>query len=822
MKRALFITILSLCLPTSRAMADGVIIPIPPPHPIIPKIQPLPIKYHKVDVVISNQIARTKVDQVFLNPNPVDLEGTYVFPLPQGAAISDFSMYVDGKRLSAEILDKEKARELYESIVRQTKDPALLEYIGQGAFRARIFPIPANGEKRIEIEYSEVLRYDSGTIGYLYPLNTEKFSPTLIKEVSVKVDISSSIPIKAIYSPSHPVKVERKGDMGAYVSYEAYDVKPDRDFVLYWTVSEEDIGVSLVAYRSEDKDGYFALMIAPKIEVSGTDLLPKDLVFVLDISGSMAGEKLEQAKGALRFVLNNLSPQDRFNIVPFSTEVYSFEKGMVPASPEMLTAARKYVDNLKVLGGTNINGALLRSIEILRASSPRFPIIIFLTDGLPTIGETNVDSILANVQKENRDVRARIFAFGVGFDVNARFLDRVAEENGGAAFYVKPSEDIEVAVSSLYMKISSPVLSEPRILIQGIDTYDLYPKSIQDLFVGSQIVLFGRYKGFGDADVVLTGKVGEKERSFGYKVSFPRDETRNDLIPKLWATRKIGYLLLQIAINGPNNEIIDEIVALSKEFGIITPYTSFLIMEDQPPVAEPPVPPRPPQVTFESKALNALRAESGEKAVYTYSDITKIKESTVVGSPTTSSVKYLGGKTFYLSGGFWMDGEISGNEPVIRIVLGSDEYFNYVKTIPDLAKFFSVGKNVMVKYKGVVYQVVEDRSASQGNGNEAGTETTEGGKKGTGSRTAVSIYPNPVVRGGEVRIKVEAEPGSDVSIKIFSVSGSLIRKEGKKVGSTGTSTFLWNPDAKGVYISRIEVRDPAGRVQRKTERIVVR
>ncbi|MBC8446514.1 MAG: trypsin, partial [Chloroflexi bacterium] len=293
------VVVLGLIMATAGiSYADGIIIPEPPPHIPITEVRNLTIKYHRVRVTIENQVATTRIDQVFVNEAPYQVEGTYIFPLPEEAAISEFSMWVDGEKLEGQVLDKDQARRIYEDIVRRRKDPALLEYVGRNAFQAQIFPIPSHGERRVELEYSQVLSMEGGLVKYVYPLNTERFSARPLEEVTISVEIHSNEPIKAIYSASHQVAVDRRGDYNATVGYEEYDVLPDRDFELYYTISDEDFGLNLLSYREPGEDGFFLLLVAPKVEVEEREVAEQDVILVLDTSGSMRGEKLDQAKGA--------------------------------------------------------------------------------------------------------------------------------------------------------------------------------------------------------------------------------------------------------------------------------------------------------------------------------------------------------------------------------------------------------------------------------------------------------------------------------------------------------------------------------------------
>ncbi len=333
-------TVVMLLATAAPALADGVIIPDPPPVPMPEPIW-LTIRTHRVTVTIEDQVAVTRVDQVFVNDYDWEVEGTYVFPLPEGATVSNFTMWVDGEPIEAEVLEADQARAIYEDIVRRRRDPALLEYVGRDAVQARIFPIPPGEERRIQLEYTQVLPVEDGLVRYVYPLDTERFSAQPLEEVSIHVEIRSPDPIRAVYSPTHQdrVYIEREGEYRATVGYEEQEVWPDQNFELVYTVSPQDVGVNLLSYREPDDDGFFLLLVAPTVETRGR-VQPRDVLLVLDTSGSMEGEKLQQAKDALVYVLEHLNPEDRFNIVAFSTGLQTYAADLRPAS-EAKEAGRK-------------------------------------------------------------------------------------------------------------------------------------------------------------------------------------------------------------------------------------------------------------------------------------------------------------------------------------------------------------------------------------------------------------------------------------------------------------------------------------------------
>jgi Ca-activated chloride channel homolog len=714
MKRIFWLSLALVLLVSPVAFADGMIIPMPP-HPGDPFPPNLSIKYHHVDIKIDDQVAQTAVDQVFINNFHRDLEGTYIFPISPDASISKFSMYIGNEEVRGKILDRNEARQTYEEIVRRKKDPALLEYFKDGMFKASVYPIPANGETRIKLNYSEVLKAGGGICSYRYTLNTEKFSQDPLQSVKLTVVINSIQPIKSIYSPSHDIHIDKENDHHATVTYVEENTRPDKDFLLYYTFAAEDIGFNLLPFEDEDHQGYFMALISPQVEVPADRTLSKNLIFILDSSGSMAGEKIKQVKEALKFCLNSLSPQDRFNIIDYDDQVNSFKTGPVRANAENLREALSFVDKCEAEGGTDINSTLLtglRQTERQEGSTQ----IIFLTDGLPTVGETDINNIIRNVKQANRS-QTRLFVFGAGYDVNTRLLDRLAEDNHGASDYVRPSEDIEVKVGSLYSKISHPILTNVSLDFGSAEAYDTYPKELPDIFKGSQIVVVGKYKSSGSTLVKMTGTAGDLPRTFSYHANFSSDD-KYDFIPRLWATRRIGYLTNEIRLHGENKELVEEIVRLSKRYGIINEYTSFLVDADYRQTAEV----LAPQVGFVMKdrmkeavgagAVNqsrATKAYSGAMmAPQTYTD-SEGREKKMTGVVQT------GNRAFFNKNGLWVDTEYEGKTEPVKVQRFSEAYFKLLGRVPEVGKYYALGDQVIFLLNGKAIQI----------GDEGKTDLTE-------------------------------------------------------------------------------------------------
>ncbi len=729
----LVLLLLSLGTPLS-ARADGIIFPdppicdpgvCPPPCPSERPCPPAPaqlgIRYHHVTITIHDQLAVTHVDQVFYNPNNWTVEGTYIFPIPLDAAVSSFTLWVDGKPVAGKVLDAQQARQAYEEIVRRQRDPALLEYADRGAVEAHIYPIPAQGERRIELEYTQALPADNGLVRYVYPLNTEKFSAALLDSVSISVDIRSSAPIRAVYSPSHSVDVKRDGENHVTVGYEANKVRPDADFALYYSLGQGE-AFHLLTYRDptdvSDPDGFFLLMLAPQPDAA-VQVQAKDVMLVLDHSGSMDGEKFQQVKQAVGYVLTHLNPEDRFNLISFSTSVETYASALRPAVDAK--EAMPWVESLSAQGSTDINRALLEAAA--EAGSGGRPLyVIFLTDGLPTEGETNVQKILDNFSAA-APANLRLFAFGVGYDVDTFLLDSLAQGHHGASIYVKPGENLDEIVSAFYAKISTPVLTDLSLDFGGVSTYDLYPTPLPDLFSGSQIVLVGRYHGQGgSATLTLSGQLNGQTQTFKYPEQVFTTSSQASIsdplasIPRLWATRKVGYLLQQISLHGPDKETIDQIVKLSVRYGIVTPYTSYLVTEQAPLGAA-------EQQRLADQQFNDLSSapaapSTGPEAVNKAAGQGAMAGAEAPAAPMAEAsdlVRILGSRAFVFSNGVWVDTAFDPQKmQTVKVAFLSDDYFALAARQPDLAAAFALGEKVIALSQGTAYEILPAGSVQPG------------------------------------------------------------------------------------------------------------
>ena len=586
------LTALLLIAGASTAWADGMIVPTGNDV----RVRGMwAVRYHHVTMTVRDQVASVSIDQEFYNTSNRPIEVEYMFPVPPGAAIDSMTMIVDGKEFRGKLLPADEARKIYEDIVRRKKDPALLEYVGFGLYKTSAFPLEPNKPVKIVIHYNHVCKKDQDLVEVFYPLNTEKFSAKEIDDVTVTVDIKAKADVTAVYSPTHDLKTDRKGPRHVVVTYQVKKEIPNTDFVVFYKAKDEQVGVTLLTYQPDpDKDGYFLMLASPNPKDSAASVIPKDIVLVIDRSGSMSADrKIGQAKESLAFILKNLNDQDRFNVVMFNDSVDSLFDKLTEVDDKNLDRALDVVDRINAAGATDIHGALQKAMGMLTdRSSERPAYIIFLTDGLPTAGKTRGENAIISETTKANTANARLFALGVGYDVNVRLLDRLVAENKGLSDYVKPGEPLETKISSMYAKIKNPVMTDLHVDLTKVRLSMTYPRDIPDLFDGSQVLLVGRYDAkdilklptgseVRKATLMITGKYRGRQHAFEYPVDISpaRQSQVYSFVERLWAVRRVGYLLDQIQLHGKSDEVIDEIVCLSRDYGIITPYTSFLADE---------------------------------------------------------------------------------------------------------------------------------------------------------------------------------------------------------------------------------------------------
>jgi len=531
---------------------------------------------------IQGQIAITHSDQIFINETGMTVESIFVFPLPEGAMISELIYWFNGKQYKAEIRERQSAINDYQNKIRRYLDPALLEYLGNNLFRLSIAPINPNSEVRFEITYVELLNYDFGRIDYKFLLNTLELSPQPLETVSLTIDARSAKPFKYFISPSHhnstATKITKVSDYHYNVLFGDENFYPDKDFKVEFETVRDDVDFHVLTYTPvpEDSfgiDSFYALWITPPDSFANWKPIPKDIVFTADVSSSMEGMRIQQLKQALDQFLDLLSPDDRFNIITFGTHVTQYQPDLVPATFDYVYAAHAFVYQMYALGMTNIEGALRTSLSQSFGNQTSNN-LIFLTDGKPTFGETRVDVLADSANAMNRK-NVRIFSFGIGEDLSKPLLIRLARENHGYPTFISADDSIALTVTNHFNRMSQPVLSDIRLDFGGLNQWDRYPKMIPDLFWGSQTLLLGLYSNSGVFNVKLNAHTFQDSVELKQTIAFTDSAGGHRAVPRLWAQAKIQFLLEQIEIYGENQELVDQIIDLSIRFGILTKYTAF-------------------------------------------------------------------------------------------------------------------------------------------------------------------------------------------------------------------------------------------------------
>ena len=531
-------------------------------------------------VVIEDGVESTELRQTLRNENATVAEAVWIVPLPDGAVADRFEMTTDGVTLKGDVLGAEEARATYEAIVRRRRDPGLLEYMGRGLLRVNVFPIPAHAETEVVVGYRSVLPGFADVYRWSLALDAAGLDGVPAAEVVLDVTVRSSQGLANVFSPHPDLDVLRKGPGEARLSFEGRRSElATGEVSASFGLSEHEFGLNLLTHRArKDAPGTFALLLSPQRTAAEREALRKSILFVLDTSGSMRGAKIEQAKDAVRTFVKSLNAEDRFNVVPFATEARPFFEEPVPATWFRKAEALSMVEGIGARGGTNVEDAVRVGLSHAFDDEGRVPLTVFLTDGLPSVGERDTGVLVERVAQKARG--ARVFVLGVGADVNTALLDGFAERTGGRRYYVEESEGIEVETHALFAMLSHPVLSDLELELEGVREIGRVPRRLSNLYLGETLQVFGQYEGHGEGVVRLKGRSGAEERTFEYRVAFPQAHAENAALPVLWAERRVGALLDELRLHGDTPELVDEIERLGAEFGIVTPYTSHLILEE--------------------------------------------------------------------------------------------------------------------------------------------------------------------------------------------------------------------------------------------------
>src|SRR6266511_35749 len=654
-----------------------------------------------VQVDISGRAARVTVEEWFRNNGPILDEGMYHFPLPGEAVFSSYSLWQGDQELRGEAMDAVQARSIYEAIVRQKRDPALIELAGQGLIRARVFPIAPGETRKITLKYTQLLDRagDAWRFRYLGDRNRQT-APR-----SFRLEVDSAARLGDPYSPTHQVQVTRRDNRLEVTLGEGNT--GTGDFELLLPLARGLIGLSLVPHHPAGEDGYFMLLLAPGAAADAA-ALRRDVVAVIDVSGSMSGEKIQQAKSALIQLLGTLREGDRFRLVAFSGGVRRYAQGWTEVAADTRHDAESWIRSLDAEGGTNIAGALTEAF----AQAPAVQSLgvgLYRTAGQAATGETDPERIAGSAEQGRG--KFRVFSLGIGDDVNTYLLDRLTERARGTTEYIRPGENIERAVGTLAAKVASPVLTDVTIAAgSGIELYDMQPGNLPDLFAGDEMVVFGRYRGTGSAEQSVTVQGRRNGRQEEFRTTFA-DRANDDAryIEQLWAARKAGALSREIRLRGQTGELMDALKQLALRYGILTEYTSYLVQEPtvalrrqaENRVMQAPAPAPADQAgagyggrAARERSMADAASVSGLEAVTVTAktDFDEIRRAHAGINPT----QRIGGRLFIMRDSTWTDLGHGDSLRVVNIAPYSEAYFALLKALPDLREAAGLEPAVLV------------------------------------------------------------------------------------------------------------------------------
>jgi Ca-activated chloride channel family protein len=694
----------------------------------------------EVRVALADRVLRYEVTETFVNRGSTVAEADYVFPLPVGAAFEDLKLSINGELVSGETMSADKARGIYEEIVRKQRDPALVEWMGLGMLRARIFPIQPGEEKKVVVRFQSVAQREGDALRIDYRRGTDPNGARTRNTTAERLPREEGDGWSRFYflyqpganygEPYSPTHALRTRDEGRTRQVEARGSSAELTILLPLR-RPNAASLSVLAHAPNAERGFALITITPPS--APRRATPRDLTFVIDVSGSMRGRKLEQAKAAGRSLLASLSASDRFRVVDFSTDVRTFRDQWSTATSENVRAANRYIDDLRADGSTNISEALTTALDS-RSDGERLPLVVFVTDGEPTVGERNPDAIAAMAARLRGD--ARVFAVGVSADVNAGLIEQLAVEGHGTAHFVRDSESVERTLSLLARRLTSPVLTNVRLRADGVRLSQLLPSGPIDVFAGQDLILLARYDGHGDATLHLEGRSADGPVTWTTRVDFPDRERNNPFVARLWAAQRIGWLAAEKRKNGGTTELDSEIRSLGERYGIPTEFSSYLVVEPGMQLAATPAAvrrdaatsspqangaagaastarrertmsaldvsttaaPSQPQVSANEARFEAAKASAAQREV-------KSMASLDSATATVSTQRRAGDRLFALANGVWTDARFSDRLRTVRVKPFSPLYFELVKRLDGAQDAFALGDRVIIAGRSVAIEL---------------------------------------------------------------------------------------------------------------------
>ncbi|MEX2180656.1 MAG: VIT domain-containing protein [Gemmatimonadaceae bacterium] len=675
----------------------------PCPPPPCPTAELVVRTGREVRVVLDGRVLRYEVTERWTNHGRMIGEADYVLPLPRGAAFEDLALEIDGEMVTGEALDAGRARRVYEEIVRQRRDPALVEWMGMGVLRTRIFPIAPGETRTVVVRFRAVAEREGDALRVDVP--APRGNGTMASGTTLSLRWPAGEGFGEAWSPTHKMDVATDGNRRlARVSDAVGTVTmllPVRD--------GRAAALTVLTHAPSVNDGYALITLTPPLNTRGST--PRDVSFVIDVSGSMSGVKMEQARAAGRQLLNSLGRDDRFRLIAFSGDVTEFREAWTLATPQARREAEEWLTDLRASGGTNIAGALERALEA-RSPVDRLALVLFLTDGAPTVGERRGERLAARAA-ELRGTR-RIFTFGLGADVNVGLLEQLALDGAGTAHFVRPEEDVERVVGVVAERITRPVATNLRVRAEGVQLHAVQPAGRLDLFAGQELVILARYRGAANAGrIVITGDTPNGPVTWEAQARFPDRRTTDAFVGRLWATQRVGWLSAERRRNGASGEVDQEIRSLGERWGIPTELTSYLVLE-------------PGMVASGQGRLDAGAGSGGDPVLRRERDVNRLSGVTVTDAAAPSAperafeaakaaagmresrtvadaelalddtkMRRTANRVFTIRDSVWTDSraEAAGARKV-RVRAYSPAYFALMERVPELREILALGERV--------------------------------------------------------------------------------------------------------------------------------
>lgn len=686
-------------------------------------------------VTLADRVLRYEVTEIFRNAGSAVAEADYVFPLPAGAAFEDLKLSINGELVSGETMSADKARSIYEEIVRRQRDPALVEWMGSGMLRARIFPILPGEEKKVVVRFQSVAQREGDALRIDYRRGTDPAAGRTGGVMMRPVANSNSEAANETWSrftllyprsesygtPYSPTHALRTSDDNRMRRVEARGTSGDVTVLL--PLRRADVAsLSVLTHAVGSEPGFALITVTPP--ATSVAVTPRDLTFVLDVSGSMQGRKLTQAKAAGEAILASLRPIDRFRLIDFSTDVRAFRDEWTTATTENLRSARRYLADLRAEGSTNISEALRTALEVRRTDG-RLPLVVFVTDGEPTVGERNPDAIAAIAASLRGDTR--VFAVGVSTGVNAALIEQLALQGHGTAHFVRDEESVESAVSLLARRLAAPVLTDVRLTANGVRLSRVLPAGVIDVFAGQDLVVLARYEGSGDATVRLEGRSPTGPVTWTTRARFADESRSNAFVARLWAAQRIGWLAAEKRRSGGTTELDAEIRALGERYGIPTEFSSYLVVEPgmqtnaalsrrgsvaggsvagglvagrRDASMASPVTATAAPMALEAR-FEAARASADQREAKSLDMVDKDSEQ-------RTSERVVENRRFVLANGVWRDATFTDGLRTVRIRPFSPLYFELMRRLPELQAAFALGDRVIVAGRRVAVELHAD------------------------------------------------------------------------------------------------------------------